>query len=171
MYPIEVGKNPDEQMLHKGTELLITLKVEAAKLYAIEHPSREEINAFCQISDTNPPESHAEDCIEHFESKVEPGQQVRWIAKPSDPISDFTVSIESVVHAHYKKNELDKARVANFFNAIAICSSDGEIVRAKIKEGFESGYWVHIYNLNFNIRKEGKKLRSYSIDPRLKIEL
>ncbi|MCX2719719.1 hypothetical protein [Lentiprolixibacter aurantiacus] len=171
MYPIEVGKKKDEQTQHKGTELLITLRVDAAKLYKIEHTSREDINAYCHLSDTNPPESHKEEHIEHFESLVEPGQQVRWIAKPGDPKSEFTVSVESVVHAHYKKNKLDKAREENFFNAIAICSSDGEIVRAKVNEGFESGTWVYIYDLNFNIRKEGKKLRSYSIDPRLKIEL
>jgi hypothetical protein len=171
MYPIEVGKKQNEQMLHKGTELLITLKVASAKLYAIEDPSREDINSCCRLSDSNPTERHKEGSIEHFESLVEPGQQVRWIAKSGDPKSEFTVSVESVVHAHYKKNELDKAREANFFNAIAICSSDGEIVRAKIEEGFETGTWVYIYDLNFNIRKEGKKLRSYSIDPRLKIEL
>lgn len=170
MYPIEIGKKTDEHTTTTGTELLITLKVDAAKLYEVEHPSREDINAYCHLSDTNPPEIHKEEHIEYFESIVEPGQQVRWIAKPIDPDSEFTVAVESIVHAHYKKNEIDEAREENFFNAIAICSSDGHMVRAKVREDIESGDLVYIYNLNFNIRRAGKEARCYSIDPRLKMD-
>ncbi|MCE2612277.1 hypothetical protein LVD13_04770 [Flavobacteriaceae bacterium D16] len=170
MYPMEVGKKTGKHITPTGTELQITLKIDAAKLYSIEQPTREEINAYCSLSDTNPPESHKEDQIEHFESRVLPGQQVRWEAKRKDSEGDFEVAIESIVYAHYKKNELDKAREENFFNAIAICSTDGQMVRAKIKEDFEPGELVNIYNLNFNIRREGKGAKCYSIDPRLKMD-
>lgn len=170
MYPMEVRKKTDEQTTPAGTELQITLKVDAAKLYPIDQPTREQINTYCYLSDTNPPGSHMEEGIEHFESMVKPGQQIKWIGKTTDPESDFSVAIESIVYAYFKKNELDQASKENFFNAIAICSSDGHMVRAKVREDIESGDLVYIYNLNFNIRRAGKEARCYSIDPRLKID-
>ncbi|MBT8321243.1 MAG: hypothetical protein KJO90_06190, partial [Eudoraea sp.] len=103
---MEVGKKKDEKTTPTGTELLITLKVDAAKLYSIEQPTREEINAYCRLSDSNPPESHKEDRIEYFESMVKPGQQIKWIGKTTDPESRFSVAIESVVYAYFKNNEL-----------------------------------------------------------------
>lgn len=170
MYPMEVEKKTEEQSLPTGKELPITLKVDAAKLYSIEHPTREDLNAYCELFDSDPPETHKHEHIEHFESLVVPGQQVKWIAVPKDKDGEFNVAIESVVFAPYKKNELDEAREMNFFNAIAICSSKEEIVQAKIKDDFEKGSYVHIYSLNFKIRRGGIEEKCYSIDPRLKIE-
>ncbi|MDX1315587.1 MAG: hypothetical protein R3356_08800 [Eudoraea sp.] len=170
MYPIEVKKKPEGQNIPTKKELPITLIVDTEKLYHIEQPAREDINAYCELYDSNPPETHKHDRIEHFESIVVPGQQVKWIALPKDKNSEYTVAIESVVYAAYKKNELDDFREANFFNAIAICSSDGEKVHAKIKDDFEKGSYVYIYNLNFKISLGGLNEKCYSIDPRLKID-
>ena len=170
MYPIEVGKKTEEQNIHSGTELLITLKVNASKLYQISHPSEKELNTYCHLFDNNPKETHEEDRIEDFESHVFPGQQIKWAGKTLDPESKYTVDIESIVYAYYKENTLDEAKKENFFNAIAICSSDGKTVRTKIKDKFNPGSFVSIYNINFTIREDGKNPMFYSIDPRLKID-
>ena len=170
MLPIEVGKKIEGQPHPRGTELVITLKVDAEKLYSMKHPTSQDFNAYCQLFDTNSAETHDHNRIEDFESLVEPGQQVRWEAERKDSEGDFEVTIESIVYAHYKKNELDDALEENFFNAIAICSSDEHIVRAKVKNIKEPGKFVNIYNLNFNIRREGIEEKCFSIDPRLKME-
>lgn len=170
MYPIEVGKKTEEQRIHSGTELLITLKVNASKLYQISHPTERDLNSYCHLSDNNPLETHEEDRIEDFESLVLPGQQIKWVGKTLDPESKYTIDIESIVYAYYKENTLDEYKKENFFNAIAICSSDGKTVRTKIKENYERGIFVSIYNINFTIREEGKNPKFYSIDPRLKID-
>ena len=169
MLTFEAGKKTEGKALPQGTELVITLKINAAGLYIEREPSSEVLNTFCELADSNPKTPKA-DRLEDFESWVVPGQQVRWEANRSDSEGDFDVAIESIAYAGYKKYESDKVKKENFFNAIAICSTKDGMVRAKVKDIEEPGEFVHIYNLNFIIHRDGKDAKCFSIDPRLKIE-
>ena len=168
MLPTEVGKKPEGQILPKETELVITLKINAAGLYIERDPSSEVLNTFCELADSNPM-TPKKTLVEHFVSWVSPGQQVRWEAKRSDSGGDFDVAIESIIYADDKENVHDEAMKEDFFNAKAVDSSDGKIVRAKVKDIEKPGEFVHFYDLKFIVRN-GKDARSYIIDPRLKIE-
>ncbi len=172
MLPSEVGERTEGKTLPPGTELFITLKINASKLYLINNPESSDLNTYCELIDTNPenPENELKS-IEQFDSWVLPGQQVRWEARRSDTGDEFQVAIKSIDYAFDKNYEDDEFRKVDFFNAKSIPSTDGEIVRAKVNEIKEPGKFVHIYNLNFTISVEGEEPRSFSIDPRLKMEL
>lgn len=170
MYPMEIEKKKKRRVNRSKTELVITLNVKAAELYGLPYPPlRNELNKYCRLIDTNPIAEHTEGPIEYFESIVERGQQIKWKGRPEKSKGEFTVAIESIVYAYYKPNELDGARKENFFDAIAICSTKGKTVRAKIKEDIPPGKSVNIYNINFSIKKEKGETKRYTIDPRLKI--
>lgn len=169
---MEVEKMPEDRTNPKATELLITLKIEAAKIYNLKSPTREDLNKYCYLSDSVSPEDPHLDELKYFTSDVVRGQQVKWEARnlKKEERAEYPVAIESIVYAYHKENELTRYRKENFFNAIAICSTKGDTVRAKVLEEIEAGRVIYLYNINFCISKSGEVTKRFSIDPRLKID-
>lgn len=154
-----------------STKFVITLEVEAEALFNLEYPpSRKAIYNHCYLSDSSTEKYFTGADIERFESWVKKDQLIEWVGvNREEPKDTYKVTIESIVYGYYKENRLDVTWKENFFDKMVLCSKGKEIVSRKVKKVFKTLPAVHIYNINFNITKEGET-KMYSLDPRLKID-
>ncbi len=153
------------------TKFLITLEVEAEKLFEMKYPpTKKVIYDHCFLSDSTTENYFTGTDIEKFESRVKRDQLIEWVGvNREEPKDAYKVTIESIVYGFYKENSLDNAWKENFFDKMVLCSKGEELISRKVKMDFETIPAVYIYNINFNITK-GEETKMYSLDPRLKVD-
>lgn len=141
--------------------VVITLTVEAAKLYGMINPKQVDIDSCCLLSDNNSGYS-PDKTLENFTSFVFLNELVSWDGLTKD--SGYTISIDSIV---YKP----KPDSVNFFDSTTIKGSGGSsgIVKAKVKDDKSLIGKTYIYSINFSVYKSNNDFKSFSIDPKLQI--
>lgn len=141
--------------------VVITLTVQASKLYAMNNPSQTKVDGSCTLSDDNFGSS-SNGTLEDFQSNVFINNNVKWIGVSSDP--GFSVAIDSIV---YKPESSD----VNFFDNSTITGTGGRSgnASANVKNDFNLTNKTDIYTINFSVYNSGNLFKPFSIDPKLAI--
>ena len=141
--------------------VVITLTVQAATLYGMNHPSQPQIDSCCRLSDDNSGRSQ-NGTLEDFKSYVFINNNVKWVGVSRD--SGYSVAIDSIDYE-------SKSNDVNFFDNATIYGSGGRSgnASANVKNDPNLINQLDIYNINFSVYDSGNLFKTFSIDPKLAI--
>lgn len=141
--------------------VVITLNVQASRLYGIQNPTQADVDNCCSLNDDNNGNS-PNGTIENFTSIVYINNNVKWNGASND--QGYTVAITSIV---YEPDSTD----VNFFDWQTLNGSGGRSgnVNANVRNDNNLLNQHDVYTINFRVYSSGTDFKSYSIDPKLAI--
>ncbi len=160
---VDVIPNPD---------VAITIAVNA-KLFEIPNPTLAQIEKYTTLFDDVDNSDPVKSDFKNFETRVKPGDKIRWKAEIND--ENFTPVVENIVYERTKqydsvRTNLDESKRTNFFNRMVISSRKEGFVQEKVsKELLEGEELWYSYWINFSITDNEGNSKHFSIDPRLKV--
>ncbi|WP_310377608.1 hypothetical protein [Flavobacterium sp.] len=141
--------------------VVITLNVQANRLYGIQNPTQSDVDNCCSLNDDNNGNS-PNGTIESFTSIVYINNNVKWVGATND--SGYTVAITSIV---YEPDSTD----VNFFDWQTLNGSGGRSgnVNANVRNDNNLLNQHDVYTIFFRVYSSGTDFKTYSIDPKLAI--
>jgi len=143
--------------------VVISLNVQANSLFNLENPSQEQIDSLCSFSDDNNGNS-PNGTVEDFTTTVYINNNVKWIGVSQN--QGFKVAIDSI---NYKPN----GNNVNCFDTPILQGSGGISgnVNANVKNDSSLQNRYNDYLIEFTVYESPHNFKSFSIDPKLLINV
>lgn len=140
--------------------VVITLNIEASTLFKIDNPTPEQLDKYCSFTDNNNGKS-PNGSNEEYTTEVYIGNSVQWLGFTKE--ADFKVEIESIA---FKPERSD----VNFFDTEIVKGSKGTVTASVLNDDRLKGA-MYSFLINFSIIHSSQKIKYFSIDPKLSINV
>lgn len=142
-------------------KITITLQVDTVALSTVDPNGKQgPIDNACKVLDNNtsePGSNNGKSSIERFQSNVYLGGQVKWLVKPKDQNTGYTVALVSIA-----VNTILGAKTKNVKSgktSITKNISDKKFLDGDIQE----------YTFTFQMKYPDKSKKTFSVDPKIRL--
>lgn len=142
-------------------KITITLQVDTVALSQVDPSGKQgPIDNACKVLDNNttaPGSNNGEGSIERFQSNVYLGGQVKWIVKPKDENTGYTVALKSISTTTILGTKTVKVKSGK--TSITKTISAKKFLHGDTQE----------YTFTFKMKDTSGNKTTYSVDPKIKL--